>query len=63
MSGKTTGMIIAAVTGAAAGTMIALVNSSKKSAMTVKSNPISKTASHILDTAGTVMLNMSDMLK
>ena len=56
-------MIIAAVTGAAAGTVIALVNNSKKSAMTVKSNPISKTASHILDTAGTVMLNMSDMLR
>lgn len=63
MSNKTTGMIIAAVTGAAAGTMIALVSNSKKSASIIKSNPLSKTASNILDTAGTVMLNMSDMLR
>ena len=56
-------MIIAAVTGAAAGTMIALVSNSKKPASVIKGNPLSKTASNILDTAGTVMLNMSDMLR
>lgn len=62
MSHKTAGVIVAAVTGAAAGTMIALVSSPKK-APCRKLNSFTKTTSRILDTAGTVFLNMSDMLK
>ena len=60
--GKTTGVIIAAVTGAAAGTMVALVASPKKNCHH-KTSSFAKTTSHILDTAGTIILKMSDMLK
>lgn len=66
MMNKTTGVIIAAVTGAATGTAVALM-SSGKTKMHKKchahDNSFSKTAGRILDTAGTVLLNMSDMLR
>lgn len=61
MSQKTTNVIIAAVTGAAAGTMIALVSPAKNS-VTKKVNSFARTTSHLLSTAGTVFLNLSDMI-
>lgn len=62
MSHKATGIIAAAVAGAATGTVIALAGSAKKP-IVEKKNSFTKAASNMLDTAGTVMLNMSSMLK
>ncbi|MBQ7820991.1 MAG: hypothetical protein IJ391_01730 [Clostridia bacterium] len=62
MSGKTAGVIVAAVTGAAAGTMIALVSTPKKTACR-KVNNFAKSTSRVLDTAGTIFISMADMLK
>ncbi len=62
MSNKAVGIISAAIAGAATGTVIALAGSNKKPVITPKSR-FTKTASNLLDTAGTVMLNMSSMLK
>ena len=61
MSQKTTNVIIAAVTGATAGAMIALVSPAKNS-VTKKVNSFARTTSHLLSAAGTVFLNLSDML-
>lgn len=61
MSQKTTNVMIAAATGAVAGTMIALVSPSKKS-VSRKINSFAKTTSHLLGTAGTIFLNLSDMI-
>lgn len=62
MSHKAAGVIVAAVTGAAAGTMLALVSSPKKS-VCKKANGFTKAAGKMLDTAGTVFLGMADVLK
>ncbi len=62
MSGKTATVIVSAVTGAAAGTMIALISSQKKSTCR-KVNSFAKSTSRLLDTAGTIFLGMSDLLK
>ena len=62
MSTKATSVIVAAVTGAAAGTMIALVSSPKKTACR-RVNNFAKNTSRLLDTAGTIFISMADILK
>lgn len=62
MSSKASGIIAAALAGAATGTVIALAAAPRKNVMHQKSN-FTKATGNLLDTAGTIMLNMSDMLK
>jgi hypothetical protein len=62
VSPKTTGIIAAALAGAATGTVIALAAAPKRNVMHQKSS-FTRTTGNLLDTAGTIMLNMSDLLK
>lgn len=62
MSRKTAGLIVGAVTGAAAGTVLALVSTPKSSACR-KVNGFTRAAESFLDTTGSVFLGMADMLR
>lgn len=62
MSNKKTGIIIGTVAGAIAGAALAAM-SCQKGHCSRKSSSFARATSNILDTAGNVFLNMSDMLR
>ena len=62
MSNKKTGIIIGSVAGALTGAMLAALSCGQKHSSR-KSNSFARATSNILDTAGNVFLNISDMLR